>query len=86
MAFTRSSLTAVSATGAGVKLWLYSTADNNADIDTAGYFNGASSILKVGDVIISSTGDGFSITKVNANSGGVVDVSDGTAAGATDTD
>ncbi len=61
-----------------------------ADIDGAGYFNDASSILKVGDLIYvySSVGGSaaYGFVVVNSNSSGVVDVSSVTAIGATDSD
>lgn len=89
MAFTASSLTRL-AGASGVSLWHYSTADTLADVNTAGYFNSASNMLGVNDVIIAVTETGgtpvVSHTYVNANSGGVVDVVNGVAITNTDSD
>lgn len=69
--------------------WSYKTsADAQADINTEGYFNGASDLLTVGDRII-AIDSAASVDEyyVNANSGGVVDVDNGTAIdGGTDSD
>lgn len=68
----------------------YSTTDAIADVNTAGYFNSLASLLKVGDIIFCYTSTGgtpaMSIVWVNANSGTVVDVTDGLTVTATDTD
>lgn len=89
MAFTASSLTRL-AGASGVSLWHYSTADTIADVNTAGYFNSASNMLAVNDVIIAVTETGgtpvVSHTYVNANSGGTVDVVNGVAITNTDSD
>ncbi len=74
----------------GFTLWHYTTIDLAATIDTAGYFNDASDMVRVGDMIMANADtDGApasGIYLVNANSGGVVDVADMTAVGSTDTD
>lgn len=73
-------------------IWSYATADTKATVDTAGYFNSASKLVKVGDLIYALTGAGSggtlaaALLVVNSNSGGVVDVVDGTAITMTDTD
>jgi hypothetical protein len=89
MAFTPASLTRL-AGASGVSLWHYSTADTIADVNTVGYFNAAANMLNVNDVIITVTSTGgtpaVTHTYVNANSGTVVDVVDGVAITATDTD
>lgn len=68
----------------------YSTTDAIADVNTAGYFNALASLLKVGDIIFCYTSTGgtpaMSIVWVNANSGSVVDVTDGLTVTATDSD
>ncbi|MCW2317474.1 hypothetical protein M2322_003033 [Rhodoblastus acidophilus] len=51
--------TLVGSTAGGAKtntssVWRYATDDAAATVETAGYFNGARSILTVGDVIIAS--------------------------------
>ena len=66
-------LVAGSKAGNAPQVWTYQSADAIGDIDGAGYFNSAASILKVGVV-------------VNANDGSTVDVSSVTAIGATDSD
>lgn len=74
----------------GFTLWHYTTIDLAADVDTAGYFNGASDMLRVGDIVVANVdtdgapASGFYL--VNANAAGVVDVADMTAVGAADTD
>ncbi len=89
MAFTASSLTRL-AGASGVSLWHYSTADTLADVNTAGYFNSASNMLGLNDVIIAVTETGgtpvVSHTYVNANASGVVDVVNGVAITNTDSD
>jgi len=89
MAFTSSSLTRL-AGASGVSLWHYTTADTVADVNTAGYFNNAATMLRLNDVIIGVTSSGgtpvISHLYVNANSGTVVDVIDGVAITATDSD
>jgi hypothetical protein len=74
----------------------YATLDAAATVDTTGYFNNASSILSVGDVIHRVTwstaiGAGGTISTygthiVLSNAAGVVDVSDTTVGTVTDTD
>jgi len=74
----------------GFTLWHYTTVDLAADIDTAGYFNDASDMVRVGDMVMANADtDGTpasGIYLVNANGGGVVDVADLTSVGGTDTD
>lgn len=89
MAFSASGLTRL-AGASGVSLWHYATTDTIADVNTAGYFNSASNMLAVNDVIIAVTETGgtpvVSHTYVNANSGGTVDVVNGVAITNTDSD
>ena len=74
----------------GFTLWHYTTADPATTVDTAGYFNAASDMLRVGDLILANVDTAGTpaagIFHVNANAGGVVDVADITQIGATDTD
>jgi len=81
--------------GSGSKVAFYRTADAIATVNTAGYFNGLASVLSLGDVIFVQTVDdpaavaactAVNIVYVNANSGTVVDVTDGLAITATDSD
>lgn len=83
-------LVAGSKAGNAPQMWTYQSADAIGDIDGAGYFNSAASILKVGDLIYVYSGVGgsvaFGFVVVNSNDGTTVDVSSVTAIGATDSD
>ena len=74
----------------GFTLWHYTSADLATDIDTAGYFNDASDMVRVGDMVMANADtDGTpnsGIFLVNANASGIVDVADMTGVGASDTD
>ena len=74
----------------GFTLWHYATTDLGADVDTSGYFNDASDMVRIGDMLLANVDtDGTpasGIYLVNANTAGVVDVADMTVVGATDTD
>jgi len=74
----------------GFTLWHYTTPDTAATVDTTGYFNGASDMLRVGDLVLANVDTGGTMQAgiffVNANAAGVVDVADMTQVGATDTD
>ena len=89
MAFNSDNLTRL-AGASGVSLWHYATTDTLADVNTAGYFNNASAMMNINDVIIAVTETGgtpvVSHTYVNANSGGTVDVVNGVAITNTDSD
>ena len=89
MAFASKDLS-VLAYANGFTLWHYTTADTSADVDTAGYFNDATDMVRVGDMILANTDtDGTpssGIFLINANASGTVDVADMTAVGGTDTD
>ena len=71
-------------------IWTYATNDTLADVNTSGYFNDLTSTLNVGDFIYAACDlDGTpapAILYVVSNTGGVVDVADGTAITTTDTD
>ena len=62
----------------GFTLWHYTTIDPAATVDTVGYFNSASDMLRVGDIIMinASMGPGLMpsalVRFVAANNGGVV--------------
>jgi len=91
MAYSSTGLSAVggqSKAGNAPQLWTYSSADAIATVNTAGYFNSAASLLKVGDLIyVYDTANVLGhLVYVNANSGTVVDVTDGLAVTSTDTD
>lgn len=88
MAFDRSGLYQVGPGGSGPRLWVYSTTDAIATVNTATYFNGASKELSVRDLIFvfDTATPTTNIVSVLTNAAGVVDVSDGTAIAETDTD
>tara|TARA_R100001509_G_C4786425_1_gene188218 strand:- start:187 stop:462 length:276 start_codon:yes stop_codon:yes gene_type:complete len=74
--------------GSAPQMWAYTSTDAIATVNTAGYFNNASDVLKVGDLIYvhdSNTPTG-SLVIVLSNASGVVDVSDGTTIAVTDSD
>ncbi len=89
MAFQSKNLS-VLAYANGFTLWHYATQDPAADVDTAGYFNDAAEMVRVGDMVLANVDtDGTpasGILLVNANAAGVVDVADLTQVGGTDTD
>jgi hypothetical protein len=92
MAYSETGFTTVAASKAGnaPSIYAYSTTDAIADVNTAGYFNSLSTILKVGDLIycVTSTGSTAVATLVYvlSNASGVVDVNDGTTLANTDSD
>ena len=93
MAYSASGLNAAGGqakAGNAPAIYTYTTADAIGDVNTAGYFNSAAALLKVGDIIFCHTSTGgtpaMSIVWVNANSGTVVDVTDGLTVTATDSD
>lgn len=73
----------------GFTLWHYTTADIATAVDAAGYFNAASTMLRVGDIIVANLDTAGApqggLLLVSANSGGVVDVNDMTQIGSADT-
>lgn len=82
MALDRNQLRLTSQDGVtGPNTWIYDTTDTLATVNTSGYFNDASDILTVNDLItvVSETGGtaAHTLVVVNANASGVVDVSDG---------
>jgi len=72
----------------GFTLWHYTTLDLAAVVDTTGYFNDASDMLRVGDIVVANVdtagAPGGGMFLVNANAAGIVDVADMTQVGATD--
>ena len=87
MAFNAAGLTRIGG-ASNADLWFYTTTDAIATVNTAGYFNDASAMLAVRDVIIvaDTSTPTTNLVSVLSNSSGVVDVSDGTAIAETDTD
>lgn len=74
--------------GAAPQVWTYTSADAIATVNTAAYFNNASDLLKVRDImfIVDSNTPTLHIASVLSNASGVVDISDGTAVAETDSD
>tara|TARA_S200002703_G_C3692652_1_gene212687 strand:+ start:251 stop:514 length:264 start_codon:yes stop_codon:yes gene_type:complete len=87
MAYNAANLTRIGGASNG-DLWFYTSADAIATVNTAGYFNDASNMLAVRDVIIvvDTATPTTSFVNVLSNASGAVDVSDGTAIAETDTD
>lgn len=88
MAFDRSGLYQVGPAGNSPRMWMYSTTDLIATVNTAGYFNDAATELSVRDVIwvLDTNTPTTNIVSVLTNAAGVVDVSDGTAISEADAD
>jgi outer membrane protein assembly factor BamB len=89
MAYHPSNLSAL-AYANGFTLWHYRTPDLAANVDTAGYFNEAASMLRVGDFIFANANTGATVESgvfiVRSNAGGVVDVADMSDFAPTNTD
>jgi hypothetical protein len=89
MAYDSNNLSALTYAN-GFTLWHYKTNDDDAVVDTAGYFNDAAGMVRVGDFIFGNFDlDGtpsHGVLVVLSNTGGVVDVADVTSFGAVNTD
>jgi hypothetical protein len=87
MAYAASGLARIGGDSNG-SLWMYTTTDAIATVNTAGYFNGAANMLAVRDLVIVCDTNVPTTNFVNvlSNTGTVVDVSDGTAVVETDGD
>jgi len=88
MAFSIDGLYQVGAGGSAPRLWTYTSADSIATVNTTGYFNGASDLLTIRDIVfvVDSATPSSTIVNVLSNAAGVVDVSDGLTIPETDTD
>jgi len=93
MAYSKDNLQPIggqSKAGNAPQMWSYTApgTDALADMNTSGYFNDASSVLKVGDLVYlwDASVPTASLAVVLSNAAGVVDVSDGTAIAVTDAD
>lgn len=92
MAFSKDNLMLVAGSKAGnaPQMWTYKTNDLGTAVDGSGYFNSASSVLKVGDLIYvhadADTTPTYGLHIVTGNSAGVVDVTNAVALGAIDSD
>ncbi|MAO21389.1 MAG: hypothetical protein CMJ25_11625 [Phycisphaerae bacterium] len=87
MAYAASGLARIGGDSNG-SLWMYTTADAIATVNTEGYFNSAANMLAVRDLVIVCDTNVPTTNFVNvlSNTGTVVDVSDGTAVVETDGD
>jgi hypothetical protein len=89
MAFNSNNLSAL-AYANGFTLWPYKTPDLAANIDTAGYFNNAAAMLRVGDFIMANVNINAAIQSgvfiVKTNTGSVVNVANLADLGALDGD
>jgi hypothetical protein len=89
MAYAPKNLSAL-AYANGFTLWHYKTPDPALQVDTAGYFNGAVTMLRAGDFIMANTNTGGTVQSgmfiVRSNTGTVVDVANIADLGALNTD
>jgi hypothetical protein len=89
MAYNPKNLSAL-AYANGFTLWHYKTPDLAADVDSAGYFNGAASMLRAGDFVFANVNTGTTTESgvfiVKTNSGGVVNLANINTFGGADTD
>ena len=72
MAFTLKNLENHGGSGAGKKLWTYTTTDNRAAVTASGYFNDAAGILSANDLIYVNSSDVTFNAVVAAITAGVV--------------
>ena len=93
MAFSINGLNPIggnSRAGTAPQVWSYTSTDAGNTIRVAGYFNSAVDLLKVGDLmyIYHTTGGtaGYLLSPVVSNTGSVVDIADGLAIAADDSD
>jgi hypothetical protein len=72
---------AASKRGNAPSVYMYSSAEAKAAVTGSGYFNSLSDTLEVGDLVIiyDSNTPTMTLSVVMSNSGGVVDLSNGTA-------
>ena len=89
MAYSSKNLSAL-AYANGFTLWHYKTSDLALEVDTAGYFNGAATMLRAGDFIMANTNTSATVQSgmfiVKSNSGTVVDVANIADFGSVNTD
>ena len=88
MAYALSGLQQVGPGGNAPRIWVYSTTDAIATVNSSGYFDNASDLLQVRDIIFvcDTNTPTTSICSVLSSASRVVDVSDGTAIADTDSD
>ncbi|WP_376957353.1 hypothetical protein ABNQ39_09950 [Azospirillum sp. A26] len=75
----------------GFTLWHYTTHDVATDVDTAGYFNAAADLLRVGDMLLANCAVGSAtpatgVLVVAASASGAVDVANLTPFGGVNSD
>lgn len=89
MAYSPKNLSAL-AYANGFTLWHYKTPDQAFQVDNAGYFNGAVTMLRAGDFIMANTNTGGTVQSgmfiVKSNTGTVVDVANIADFGSLNTD
>lgn len=80
MAYTALNLSVLSYAN-GFTLWHYTSTDTNTTITASNYFNGATDLLRKGDIILANTDTGGTFTTkiyfVTGNTGGVVSITAG---------
>ena len=88
MAYALSGLQQIGPGGNAPRMWVYSTTDAIATVNSSGYFNDAADLLQVRDIIwvCDTSTPTTNIVSVLSNASSVVDVSDGTAISETDSD
>ena len=88
MAYALSGLQQIGPGGKAPRMWVYSTTDAIATVNTEGYFNDATDLLQVRDIIwvCDTSTPTTNIVSVLSNTSDVVDISDGTAISETDSD
>lgn len=83
MAFDKTGFATISASkrGNAPSIYVYSSAEAKATVTGSGYFNDISDTLEVGDLVIiyDSNTPTMTLSVVMTNTGGVVDLSNGTA-------
>ena len=75
----------------GFTLWHYTTHDVATEVDTAGYFNAAADLLRVGDMLLANCAVGSAtpatgVLVVAASANGAVDVANLTPFGSVNSD
>jgi hypothetical protein len=89
MAYSPKNLSAL-AYANGFTLWHYKTTDPANEVDGAGYFNGAVTMLRAGDFIMANTSTAGTVQSgmfiVKSNTGTVVDVANFNEFGALNND
>jgi outer membrane protein assembly factor BamB len=89
MAYDASNLSALTYAN-GFTLWHYKTPDPALQVDTAGYFNSAATMLRAGDFIMANTNTGGTVQSgmfiVRSNTGTVVDTANIADLGSDNTD